>query len=141
MLEFNLRLIADLARDGRADVDAQLAAWWTRHFSGALPAGMKEVFTSFEAILEKMLYLNGTNITEYNPDHGYPPKAITRTPGYPIWHSEQFAPVGTPIPEIMTRMIPPWGHRVRPVEDLRQEKRDAIALCDDALRRLVQMEM
>jgi hypothetical protein len=141
MLEFNLRLIADLARDGRVDLDQHIAAWWKRHFSGALPAGMKDVLLSFEAILEKMMYINGTNITEYNPDHGYPPKAITRTPGYPIWHSEQFAPPGTPIPEIMARMIPTWGHRVRPVEALRQEKRDALALCEEALGRLEGMQM
>jgi hypothetical protein len=141
MLEFNLRHIATLAQDGSADLDRLISEWWSRHFSGKLPEGLKELFLSFEDIIGSALYINGTNVTDYYPDHSYSSKAITNTPGFPIWHSEQFAPVGTPIPEIMAVMIPDWGQRVRPVEDLREEKRRAMRLCDEALSRLAGIKM
>lgn len=141
MLEFNLRLVADLAQYGEVDLDEELRAWWRRHFTGELPDGMKEIFVSFEDYLEKALYINGTNITEYNPDHGFSRKAIDVAPGYPVWHAEQFRPPGTPLDEIMCRMIPAWGHVARPVAELCQEKLDAIAICDHGLQRLEKIEM
>jgi hypothetical protein len=141
MLEFNLRLVAQLAQHGAVDLAAEIRAWWRRHFSGELPDGMEEVFLSFEDYIEKALYINGTNITEYNPDHGFPRKAVDVAPGYPCWHSEQFTRPGTPIAEIMCRMIPPWGQKSRPVTELRQEKLDAIAICDTAMARIQAMTM
>lgn len=141
LLELNLRLVARLARDGEADLDALFAEWWRRHFSGELPDGMKDVVLSFEEYLEKALYINGTNITEYNPDHGFPRKAVDVAPGYPCWHAEQFTKPGTPIAESMCRMIPTWGHRSRPVQELRREKLDAIAICNRAMARLPTLKM
>ena len=141
MLEFNLRLIAQLGLHGEVDLDAEIRAWWKRHFSGELPDGMKEVFLSFEDYIEKALYINGTNITEYNPDHGFHRKAVNVAPGYPCWHAEQFTRPGTPIAESMCRMIPPWGHKSRPIQELRQEKLDAIAICDRATAKIKTMKM
>jgi hypothetical protein len=141
MLEFNLRLVSQLALHGTVDLDAEIKAWWKRHFSGELPDGMKEVFLSFEDYLEKAYYINGTNITEYNPDHGFSRKAVGVAPGYPCWHSEQFTKPGTPIAEIMCRMIPSSMHKSRPVQELRQEKLDAIAICDKATAKIKAMKM
>jgi hypothetical protein len=141
MLEFNLRLVAQLALHGDVNLDDELRAWWRRHFTGELPDGMREVFLSFEDVLEKTMYINGTNITEYNPDHGFPIKAVDVAPGYPCWHSEQFTRPGTPIPEIMCRMIPAHQQRSRPVAELRQEKLDALALCDRAMAKVRALSM
>lgn len=141
MLELNLRVTAQLGLHGEVDLDAEIKAWWKRHFMGEIPDGMKEVLLSFEAILEKMMYLSGTNITEYNPDHGFPRKAMSVAPGYPCWHSEQFKQPGTPIPEIMCRMIPKWGQKVRPIAELRQEKLDPIRMCGEAKTKLAKMKM
>ena len=141
MLEFNLRLTSQLAMHGKVDLDDEIKAWWKRHFSGKLPDGMKEVFLSFEDYIEKALYINGCNITEYNPDHGFSRKAISVAPGYPCWHSEQFTRPGTPLAEIMCRMIPPWGQKSLSIQELRQEKIDAIAICDSATAKIKAMKM
>jgi hypothetical protein len=141
MLEFNHRVLSQLARHGKVDIDVEMKGWWKSHFSGELPKGMKEVFLSFEDYIEKALYINGTNITEYNPDHGFPRKAIGVAKGYPCWHSEQFTRPGTPIAEIMCRMIPKWGHKSRPIAELRREKLDAIAICDRDIAKMKKMKM
>ncbi|MBI4027013.1 MAG: hypothetical protein HY360_18660 [Verrucomicrobia bacterium] len=141
MLEFNLRVALQLALHGEVNLDAEIKAWWKRHFSGELPEGMKDVFLSFEDYIEKALYINGCNITEYNPDHGFSLKAVHVAPGYPCWHSEQFMRPGTPLAESMCRMIPPWGQKSRPVQELRQEKLDAIATCDNATAKVKAMKM
>ena len=141
LLELNARLISQLAVHGEADFDGLVHQWWGNHFSGECPDGMSEVIQSFEAYIEKALYINGTNITDYNPDHSFPVKAVDIGPGIPVWHGEQFTRPGTPLSESMCRMIPPWGHQSRPVDVLRQEKCDAMAICDEALSRIGTMTM
>lgn len=117
----------NLALHGEVDLDAEIRAWWKRHFSGELPDGVKEVFLSFEDFIEKALYINGTNITEYNPDPRFSAQGgqcRARLPGlargtiYETGHAHRRDHVPHD---------PAGGHKWRPAQELRQEKLDAIA--------------
>lgn len=92
MLEFNLRLVAQLALNGEVDLDVELKSWWRRYFSGELPEGMSEVFLSCEDYIEKALYINGTKLMA--------PTLLSTTPTMVShakrWMSRQDTRVGIP---------------------------------------------
>lgn len=136
LTRINLQIIGGLGHNGTVDIDAELEEWWGREFSGEWCDELKEMITTtMEPAIGMIFHINGVGMTNLA---GLYNSIWVNEAEKKVWFWEQWAEPGTPID---FSMVPEFGRETRPFAELQEEKRNGIALCENAIATIERLEL
>ncbi len=135
LTEMNLVAVGILGKYGNINIEKELEKWWNTHFSGKWDSRFIKVINLMEQAIGKILYLNGAQMTNLA---GADPNIWVDKEKNKVWFWEQWAEPGTPINLPMT---PECGSKTKPVNQIKEEKKQGIELCRECIEIIEKMHL